>query len=588
MNPDPMTNPANSITHRPETPHAALANPMHSAEQAVAKARRELTSGSLPAFAKKYLPKYFSAPGSRMHREMMELLQAASEDRRARLAFAAPRGHAKSTLVTMAYVLWSVCTGREPYIVILSETSDLARTHLDPIRNELTDNARLRRDYPEVCEEPGVRPSPRRWTESEIETRNGVKISAHGVGAKIRGRRHKQDRPTLIIADDIESEATARSEERRRSTLAWFTQAVLHVGAPGANIVVVGTIPHYDSLLCNLLDPNQTIGWTARRYQAIERWPRRMDLWRQWEAIHLKQESFEGATGPKAAQAFHSRHRAEMEDGAKVLWPEREGLLDLMQQRATSHSGFDSEKQNEPNNPVDCLFDLEKCHYWDDEFDSVEALMAHLGRWGQCFGGCDPAVGRHGGRGDYSAIVVLLHDARTRTLYVVESDIARRPPSLLFRACIDLQKRLGWRCFGFESNVYQEWLGDQLERMASSEGVRLHLMEIENTKDKASRIQKLQPLLVSGKIKLCRRHTTLLNQLRQFPFGAYDDGPDALEMAFRTFEENYMGCEFEPGDPEYPEYARMEQEREKLEEEEERREEEEYLKWEAEQDAKGW
>ena len=28
-----------------------------------------------------------------------------------------------------------------------------------------------------------------------------------------------------------------------------------------------------------------------------------------------------------------------------------------------------------------------------------------------------------------------------------------------------------------------------------------------------------------------RRHHTLLEQLRQYPLGAHDDGPDALEMA---------------------------------------------------------
>lgn len=576
-----------SAAPRPSAPSNAV-NPAHAAVEAVRQARRDLTHGSLQAFATKYLPKYFSEAGSRMHREIIELLEAASEDRGARLAFAAPRGHAKSTLVTMTYVLWSLCTGREPYIVLLSETSDLARTHLEAIRHELTDNELLRRDFPEICELQGVSPLPRRWQQNEIVTRNGVKISALGVGARIRGRRHNEDRPSLIIADDIESETTARSEERRRNTQAWFTQAVLHAGAPGTNIVVVGTIPHYDSLLCKLLDPNESIGWVTRRYQAIERWPRRMDLWTRWEKIHLKQDGFEGRTGPKTAGRFFERHRSEMEEGAVVLWPHREGLLDLMKQRASSHMAFDSEKQNEPNNPIDCVFDLEKCHYWDSEFGSAEELLAKVGRWGRLFAACDPAVGRESGRGDFSAIVVLLHDARTGTLYVVDSDIARRPPLTLFDTIIERQKRLNWYCLGFEANTYQGWLGEQLERRAGDEGVELNLTEIINTKDKDSRIYRLQPLLLTGKIKLNRRHTALLNQLRQYPYGAHDDGPDTLEMAFQTFEENYMGCEFEPGDPEYPEYFRLEMEKERLEEEKDRREEEEYLRWEAEQDAKGW
>ena len=41
----------------------------------------------------------------------------------------------------------------------------------------------------------------------------------------------------------------------------------------------------------------------------------------------------------------------------------------------------------------------------------------------------------------------------------------------------------------------------------------------------------LEPLIASGQLLFSRKHTTLLEQLRQFPLGAHDDGPDALEMA---------------------------------------------------------
>ncbi len=48
---------------------------------------------------------------------------------------------------------------------------------------------------------------------------------------------------------------------------------------------------------------------------------------------------------------------------------------------------------------------------------------------------------------------------------------------------------------------------------------------------KLGRIQRLQPLISSGALRFSRRQVTLLEQLRQFPMGAHDDGPDALEMA---------------------------------------------------------
>ena len=54
---------------------------------------------------------------------------------------------------------------------------------------------------------------------------------------------------------------------------------------------------------------------------------------------------------------------------------------------------------------------------------------------------------------------------------------------------------------------------------------------IRSTTDKLGRIQTLQPLVSSGILRFSRRHLKLLEQLRQFPHGAHDDGPDALEMA---------------------------------------------------------
>ena len=49
--------------------------------------------------------------------------------------------------------------------------------------------------------------------------------------------------------------------------------------------------------------------------------------------------------------------------------------------------------------------------------------------------------------------------------------------------------------------------------------------------DKVGRIKSLQPLIASGRIRFSKKHRLLLEQLRQFPKAAHDDGPDALEMA---------------------------------------------------------
>jgi predicted phage terminase large subunit-like protein len=52
--------------------------------------------------------------------------------------------------------------------------------------------------------------------------------------------------------------------------------------------------------------------------------------------------------------------------------------------------------------------------------------------------------------------------------------------------------------------------------------------------NKRTRIEGLEPLIAQGRLLFSRQHVRLLEQLRQFPLGAHDDGPDALEMAVRA------------------------------------------------------
>jgi predicted phage terminase large subunit-like protein len=70
----------------------------------------------------------------------------------------------------------------------------------------------------------------------------------------------------------------------------------------------------------------------------------------------------------------------------------------------------------------------------------------------------------------------------------------------------------------------------QLRERARAAGVNLYLYELRHTSDKKGRIETLEPLISQGRLRFSRRQSVLLEQLRQFPLGAHDDGPDALHM----------------------------------------------------------
>jgi predicted phage terminase large subunit-like protein len=85
--------------------------------------------------------------------------------------------------------------------------------------------------------------------------------------------------------------------------------------------------------------------------------------------------------------------------------------------------------------------------------------------------------------------------------------------------------------FGVEANHFQEMMVNDLRRRAKDADVKLPVKQINNRSNKQSRIANLEPEVTQGRIQFCRRHQLFLDQLRQFPFAAHDDGPDALEMA---------------------------------------------------------
>ena len=60
---------------------------------------------------------------------------------------------------------------------------------------------------------------------------------------------------------------------------------------------------------------------------------------------------------------------------------------------------------------------------------------------------------------------------------------------------------------------------------------RVSIKKIKSRSNKQARISGLEPEVTQGKILFSRRHSTLMDQLRQFPVAQHDDGPDALEMA---------------------------------------------------------
>lgn len=492
--------------------------------------RREMGAASPERFARIYLSELFDKAFSPMHHELFADLSTLHLKRGTHLAIAAPRGHAKSTVVTLAYVLWVLLYEKEAYVVVVSGTSEQAQKLVDHVKRQLESNSLLAQDFPQLA--APARPSPWRKGVIMLPTPSGGMLASYSAGRNLRGIRHLKHRPTLIIADDLEDKFHVIQEEQRAKLMDWFNSTLLKAGTPETNVIFVGTVLHQDSLLATLLDPARSPTWAIRRYAAIIRHCEHPKFWHQWSDIMRAKAICGGETGAEGAAKFFKLHRRRMTSGVEVLWPEVYPYEVLMAIRLREgEAAFIAEYQNDPLDPEQCVFARATLTYWDDEYASVDALLESFDGYGRFSAGCDPSLANDPTRGDLTAIVILFAPYESRTKYVIEADVARRGPDETIERLLGYARKFRGLDLAIESNNFQQLMVKSLRDRAAQCRVSVNVREVKNRTNKQARILALDSEVSQGRLAFARKHTTLMQQLRGFPLAKYDDGPDALEMA---------------------------------------------------------
>lgn len=481
--------------------------------------RRLASMQSYQAFATTYFPHYVTREPGEMHRELMDQFQEAVDNGIGdHIADAAPRGHAKSTLITQIGTLWCVVTGRKRYPVIVMDALEQALPMLETIKVELEFNSRLATDFPEACGRG------RCWQTAVIVTANGAKIEVFGSGKKIRGRRHGPYRPDLAIGDDLENDENVESPRQRDKLLNWVNKSLLSLGAAddSLDVIIIGTVLHYDSVLSRLL---QNPLWQSRVFRAIEQWPDDMSLWDRWEEVLLNQ-------GPDEALLFYQMRQAEMNAGARICWPGGTSLYKLMFKRAREgHATFDCEQQNDPAAGSDAPFR-----------DSIIFWVNRLAEW-TFYGACDPSMGRAVPGRDPSAILIGGYNRFTGILDVIEAAIKKRVPDKIISDVIEFQREYKCQLWAFENIAFQEFARTELVKRSAKLGVPVPAIPATPKAEKDLRIESLQPHCMNGLIRFSPALHTLLEQLKHFPKADHKDGPDALHMLWEVCHKG-----MQPGD----------------------------------------
>ena len=143
---------------------------------------------------------------------------------------------------------------------MLADTRGQASINAASVQYELRNNDLILRDYGHLkykkIDDPRPEPtleSDEDWQAMNCVLDNGVRILSRSRGQKIRGLKHRQHRPSLIVADDVEDLDWVRTQENRDKSDRWFRGNVLpSIDEHDGRVVLIGNWLHTDGLMARL------------------------------------------------------------------------------------------------------------------------------------------------------------------------------------------------------------------------------------------------------------------------------------------------------------------------------------------------
>ncbi len=438
----------------------------------------QLNALMMEAFVDRYLKHKFDGPVETpdLHREMWA--DCCGDDKY--VAWAAPRGHAKSTSITHAFTLAVTLFRQRDFVLLLSDTWSQAVEFLRDLKTELMTNEDLIRDF-------GIKRLSKDTEDDMIVVMRDnatFRIVARGAEQKVRGLKWNNKRPNLILFDDIEGDEQVESKPRRDKFFKWLMKAVLPCGSDDCIFRMVGTVMHSDSALQRILkDPT----WKTKRYKAHKSWS----------------------------------------DFSEILWPEKfdeQRLRDLREKFLSQgeSDGYSQEYLNEPIAAGNAFFRPEHLLPMREK-DFTERGAFYVG-W-------DFAVSKTQ-RSDFTVGVVWKVDP-DGLKHIVDCRRGRWDSKEIIDVMMAVEEEFNPRLHFTEKGTIDNALGPFLDDEMRRRNRYLSIQKITPTKDKETRAKVLQGMLKSMHVRFDKKMTywpEMEDELCKFPKGEHDDIVDALNI----------------------------------------------------------
>lgn len=414
------------------------------------------------------------------------------------VAIAAPRAHAKSTVVTHAYTLACLLFRERDYAILVSETVAQSVQFLGDIKKELLDNEDLRELF-------GVGRLLKDTEDDlicEMEDGHQFRVQAKGAEQKVRGLKWKAKRPNLIVCDDLEGDECVQNKERRDKFKRWFNGALLPCRSDTGIVRIVGTILHLDSLLEGLM-PERQLGASRLKSMVSEPLVQYSTVRTPWKSI---------------------KFRAHTDDFSSILWKTRWSKAKLIDERAryVGQGLGDVYSQEYLNVPLDesNTFFRRSDFLPRKEEDKKLNLNYYIT--------ADLAISQRE-RSDYSVFAIAGVDDQGR-LHLVNIVRDRMDAQQIVDTILTLQKLYKPSIFGIEAGIIQKSIGPFLNKEMLATGIFVPLLLLKPSADKITRARSIQARMRANACKFDKEaewYQTFEEELMRFPRDRHDDQVDS-------------------------------------------------------------
>lgn len=460
-----------------------------------------LNAAMIEGFASSCLVNYFDDPSpfAWFHREWWDLCTSPEKF----VAICAPRGHSKSTTITIVYTLTALLFRERKYALIVADTESQAALFLGQIKQILYDCKEIH-DLFELRMKDNGDPDFEKDTETDIilSFKDGTqfRIIAKGAEQKLRGMLWSGTRPDLIVIDDLMNEELVANKERRDKLRRWVYGSLIPCRSERGIIRIVGTPMNMDDPLESLMPKEHakdTITEPLKTYSLKKKG--------MWKAV---------------------KYRAHDEGMNLFLWPERKSKEDFVQLKQ------DFKEQGIPE-VYSCEY---LCNPIDDSirfFKKSDFLPMHkedYKREVNYYISGDFAISEKE-RADYTVLIVAGMD-ENGVLHVRNVIRERMDGLTIVETLLQLQKLYEPVAFGIEDMQVSKAIGPFLNRAMIESNIYLNVVPLSPYKsDKVTRARSIQARMRAGAVKFDKESDwweTFENELMSFPRSKHDDCVDAM------------------------------------------------------------